>query len=65
MCRKLAERAGLRAERYLFGRMKVGVVMVTLQGRLLGFNEAAQKIGEHYHWHLPQDAENEGEPRNA
>ena len=65
VCRKLAERAGLRAERYLFGRMKVGVVMVTLQGRLLGFNEAAQKIGEHYHWHLPQDAENEGEPRNA
>lgn len=58
VCRCLAERAGLRAERYLFGRMKVGVVMVTLQGRLLGLNETARRIGQHYHWRLPQDARN-------
>lgn len=65
VCRKLAERAGLRAERYLFGRMKVGVVMVTLQGRLLGLNETAKKIGQHYHWQLPQDARNQGEQEQA
>ena len=44
----------LRAERYLFGKMKVGVVMVTLQGRLLGMNEVAREIGEAYHWRLPE-----------
>lgn len=54
VCMSIAERAGLRAERYLFGKMKVGVVMVTLQGRLLGMNEVAREIGEAYHWHLPE-----------
>ncbi|HBQ30374.1 MAG TPA: cobalamin biosynthesis protein CbiD, partial [Mitsuokella multacida] len=54
VCTSIAERAGLRAERYLFGKMKVGVVMVTLQGRLLGMNEVAREIGEKYHWHLPE-----------
>lgn len=54
VCMSIAERAGLRAERYLFGKMKVGVVMVTLQGRLLGMNEVAREIGEAYHWRLPE-----------
>ncbi len=67
VCKKLAERASLRAERYLFCKMKVGVVMVTLQGRLLGLNETAQKIGQHYHWQLPAfvPAEKEQGHKNA
>lgn len=52
VCQAIAERAGLRAERYLFGKMKVGVVMVTLQGRLLGMNETARAMGKQYHWHV-------------
>lgn len=55
VCMALAERAGQRAKRYVFGRMDVGVVMVTLQGRLLGLNETAKKIGAEYHWHLPEE----------
>ena len=51
-CRAIAERASVRAERYLFGKMKVGVAMVTLQGRLLGMDETAREIGEKYHWHI-------------
>lgn len=54
VCTSIAERAGLRAERYLFNKMKVGVVMVTLQGRLLGMNTMAREIGTKYHWHLPE-----------
>ena len=52
VCRAIAERASVRAERYLFGKMKVGVAMVTLQGRLLGMDETAREIGEKYHWHI-------------
>ena len=50
----------MRAERYLFGKMRVGVAMVTLQGRLLGMNEVARAIGERYHWH-PSEQEQEQE----
>ena len=52
VCTSIAERVSVRAERYLFGKMKVGVAMVTLQGRLLGMDETAREIGEKYHWHI-------------
>jgi len=52
VCRVLAERASLRAERYLFGKVKIGTVMVTLQGDILGMDEQAWKIGEELHWNL-------------
>lgn len=52
VCTRIAERASVRAERYLFGKMRVGVAMVTLQGRLLGMDETAREIGEKYHWHI-------------
>lgn len=55
VCMALAEQAGRRAKRYVFGKLEVGVVMVTLQGRLLGLNETARAVGETYHWHLPEE----------
>lgn len=48
----LAARASLRAERYVFDDMKIGTVMVTLQGRLLGMDETAKAIGGDFHWNL-------------
>ena len=54
VCQTLAERASIRAERYLFGKLKVGTVMVTLTGELLGMDETAREIGERYGWTLPQ-----------
>ena len=52
VCTALAERASFRAERHLFGKVKVGTVMVTLKGELLGMDERAQRIGEALHWNL-------------
>ncbi|MCI7477365.1 MAG: cobalamin biosynthesis protein CbiD, partial [Selenomonadales bacterium] len=40
----IAERASIRAERFLFGKVKVGTVMVTLKGELLGMDENAKDI---------------------
>ena len=48
----LAARASLRAGRYVFGDMKIGTVMVTLQGKLLGMDEAAKTIGGDFHWSI-------------
>lgn len=52
VCRILAERASLRAERYLFGKVKIGTVLVTLKGRILGMDGQAKEIGEELHWNL-------------
>lgn len=54
VCRTLAQRASLRAERYLFQRMKIGTVMVTLDGHLLGMDDTAKKIGEGFGWDVPK-----------
>lgn len=48
----LAERASVRAERYLFGAMEVGTVMTTLQGTVLGMDQHARKIGRALGWNL-------------
>ena len=48
--RILAERASLRAKRYVFGEMEIGTVMVTLDGRVLGMDAAAGSIGGELHW---------------
>ncbi len=50
VCDILAARASARAERYLFGRMKVGTLMVTLAGKRLGMDETARHIGEDFGW---------------
>ena len=52
VCARLAERAGIRCERYLFGKMQVGIVMVTMTGEILGMNDTAREIGRRLHWKL-------------
>ena len=49
---ELAARASERAERYVFGQLKVGTVMVTLQGRVLGMDMNAKKMGEAFMWDI-------------
>ncbi len=48
----LSARASQRAERYVFGDMKIGVVMATLQGKILGMDENAREIGRDFHWNI-------------
>ena len=49
---RLAARASLRMERYVFQKLQTGTVMVTLQGKILGLNTAAREIGGEFHWHI-------------
>ena len=44
VCQRLAERASLRAQRYLFQKMQIGTVMVAMSGELLGMDETAASI---------------------
>ena len=48
----LAERASARSERHVFGKLKVGTVLLTYSGRVLGMDEAAREIGRHLGWEL-------------
>lgn len=48
----IAARASLRAERLIFGRARVGTVLVTLQGRLLGMDDTAWEIGGDFKWQI-------------
>ncbi|MCE5284656.1 MAG: cobalt-precorrin-5B (C(1))-methyltransferase CbiD [Pelosinus sp.] len=48
----LAARASFRAERYVFGDLKVGTVLVTLQGKILGLDETAKEIGGSLGWNI-------------
>ena len=48
----LAERASARSERHVFGKLKVGTVLLTYSGRVLGMDEAAKEIGRHLGWEL-------------
>lgn len=50
--RALAKRASERAERYVFQDLKVGTAMVTLKGKLLGFDENAEEIGRRLGWNI-------------
>lgn len=54
VCRKLAQRASARAARYLFQKMEIGTVMVTLDGQLLGMDDMAKEIGEGFGWNVPK-----------
>ena len=49
---RLAERASLRSERHVFGELKVGTVMVTLKGELLGMDAHAREIGRDFRWNI-------------
>lgn len=48
----LADRASQRACRYVFGDLSVGTVIVTMQGKILGMDEAARKIGGTLGWNI-------------
>lgn len=48
----IAARASLRAERLVFGGLKVGTVMVTLKGDLLGMDDTGRKIGGELGWNI-------------
>lgn len=48
----LAARASLRAERYVFGDLKVGTTILSLKGDLLGLDENAREIGGSLGWNI-------------
>ena len=48
----LAERASIRAMRYVFGDLTVGTVIVTMQGELLGMDDNARRIGGKLGWNI-------------
>ena len=52
VCRVIAERVHIRAERYLFGKVRVGAVMVNFAGDLLGIDDAAKSIAREHGWRL-------------
>lgn len=49
---QLAARASIRAERYVFGDLKVGTVIVTLSGEILGLDNTAREIGGSLGWNI-------------
>lgn len=46
--KKIAARASLRAERYVFGKVEVGTILADYSGKILGSDTAAEKICENY-----------------
>ena len=48
----IAARASCRVERFLFGMVKVGTVLVTLKGELLGMDDRAREIGGDFNWNI-------------
>jgi len=48
----LAQRASARAERYVFGDLIVGTVIITLQGDILGLDDQAREIGGSLGWNI-------------
>ena len=52
VCNKLAERASVRAERFIFNKLKVGTVLATMQGTILGMDSNAAEMGRDFHWDI-------------
>ncbi|MGM9539108.1 cobalt-precorrin-5B (C(1))-methyltransferase CbiD [Anaerovibrio sp.] len=48
----IAARASYRAERLIFNKVRIGTVLVTLQGELLGMDAAAREIGGDFGWSI-------------
>ena len=42
--KKISERASLRAKRFVFEKIEVGTVLVDYSGKILGFDDSAEKI---------------------
>ena len=49
---RIAARASYRAERLIFNKVRVGTVLVTLQGELLGMDDTAREIGGDFGWSI-------------
>ena len=49
---RIAARASYRAERLIFNKVRVGTVLVTLQGELLGMDDTAREIGGDFCWSI-------------
>jgi len=54
VCSVIAERVHIRAERYLFGKVQVGALMVNFAGDILGADERARSFARSYGWRLEQ-----------
>ncbi len=50
---RIVDRASLRSERYIAGEAQVGIIITTLDGRILGVDQRAQEIGAIEHWNIP------------
>lgn len=48
----IAQRASERAMRFVFGNIKIGTVLVTLKGDVLGMDENARAIGRKLGWDM-------------
>ena len=51
--KKIAERASLRAERYVFGKINVGTILVDYSGKILGADDSAEKICKNLYSQIP------------
>lgn len=49
---QLAERAQIRSERYLFGKAQVGVVFVTMEGKVAAVSSHASELIKEEKWHI-------------
>ena len=54
VCAVVAERVHIRAERYLFGKVQVGALMVNFAGDILGADARAHSFAHTYGWRLEQ-----------
>lgn len=48
----LARRASERAERYVFSSLRVGTLMATLSGEILGMDDSAREMGRDFGWNI-------------
>lgn len=49
---KIAERASARAMKYVFSDIKVGTAIITLNGKMLGFDQCSLEIGDELGWNI-------------
>jgi len=55
VCQRLAQQASMRAERYLFQKVQVGTVLVSLTGELLGMDDMAAQMGRAWGWEVQDE----------
>jgi cobalt-precorrin-5B (C1)-methyltransferase len=48
----LAQRASVRAARYVFGDLRVGTAIISMKGELLGMDDTARQIGGGLGWNI-------------